>query len=323
MKKNILVIGILLLTIWITVTYPKIGHIVLSIGTALESNYYGLVERTVRLDGLKLSYYENDSQLDESIDVDKPTLLLLHGYSSDKFIWARFAQYMTEDYRVIIPDMAGHGESEYSPELNYSALSQVDWLIKLLDHLKIKQLHVAGNSMGGFIAAHMARLYPNRILSVVLVDPAGVQSPNPSKMEAMLSNGKNPFFIHNRSEFDEFYSMVMAKPPPIPGFVLAAVSEQYQLRRTRLEKIFNDFHEKNQLDNALNEIKASVLLIWGGQDQIIDPSSAQVWQDGIEKINTIIWQELGHMSMAEDPERTAKAVQQFLNQLDFPVNHSM
>ena len=56
-----------------------------------------------------------------------------------------------------------------------------------------------------------------------------------------------------------------------------------------------------------------MLLIWGQEDQLIHVSSAQVWQEGITDVETIIRAGIGHIPMAETPEKTADEVRRFLN----------
>lgn len=170
--------------------------------------------------------------------------------------------------------------------------------------------------MGGFIAAHFAKNFPDRTLSALLIDPAGVLSPQPSDMDKMLSKGRNPFEINNHKEFKEFYAMTMAQPPWLPEFVLAAISEQYQKRRPELRLIFRDFYNQHMLDNELDEIHVPMLLLWGEEDRLIHVSSAAVWRAGIPNIQVEIWPGIGHMPMVESPERTATLYKTFLANLN-------
>jgi abhydrolase domain-containing protein 6 len=312
MKK---ISGILLLSIiaisaiWIFTTYPKIGHITFENATDLEASLFGFEQKTVDIGELSLSYYESERF------ANKPTLLLLHGYSADKDVWPRFARHLVDDYHIIIPDFAGHGDTEFNKGWDYSAPKQSQRLLALIDKLDIQQVHLAGNSMGGFIAAYFAKDYPQRTLSALLIDPAGVRSPELSDMDKMLAKGRNPFEIHNSEEFAEFYAMTMANPPWLPGFVLDAVGEDYQQRLPQLQQIFADFHGKDMLDSQLSEIQVPVLLLWGQEDRLIHVSAVDVWKAGIPNIQVEVWSGIGHMPMVEVAERTANVYQTFLENL--------
>ena len=184
----------------------------------------------------------------------------------------------------------------------------------MIVHFNHDSAHIVGNSMGGFIAAQMARFNGEKCLSITLIDPDGIVSPEPSVMMKMLSEGNNPFFIHNDVEFLRFYSMAMARPPFVPGIVKSAISEQYQARRDELQKIFNDYNKLSEfLDDELVKINIPALVIWGAKDELIHVSSAKIWAD---KLNCVchVWHDLGHMPMVEASERTAFATHAFLNQ---------
>lgn len=312
MKKisSILIISILVISaIWIGATYPKIGHIAYENATDLEASLFGFQQKEADIGELSLSYYESERS------ANKPTLLLLHGYSADKDVWPRFARHLVDDYHIIIPDFAGHGDTEFNKDWNYSAPKQAERILALIDKLQIQQAHVAGNSMGGFIAAYFAKDYPQRTLSALLIDPAGVHSTEISDMGKMLAKGRNPFEIDNNEEFAEFYPMTMANPPWLPGFVLAAISEGYQQRQPQLKQIFADFHEKDMLDSQLHEIQVPVLLLWGQEDRLIHVSSVDVWKAGIPNIQVEVWPGIGHMPMVEAPARTATLYKNFLKNL--------
>ena len=296
-------------TLWIGTTYPKIGHITFENATDLEARLFGFEQKEVNIGELSLSYYESERS------ADKPTVLLLHGYSADKDVWPRFARHLADDYHIIIPDFAGHGDSGFNKNWDYSAPKQAERLLALIDKLDLQQVHLAGNSMGGFIAAYFAKDYPQRTLSALLIDPAGVHSSEPSDMGKMLAQGRNPFEIHNSEEFAEFYAMTMANPPWLPGFVLDAIDEGYQQRLSELQQIFADFHGKDMLDAQLHEIQVPVLLLWGQEDRLIHVSSVDVWKAGIPNIQVEVWSGIGHMPMVEDAEKTATVYQTFLKSL--------
>jgi abhydrolase domain-containing protein 6 len=309
MKKisRILLLSIIAIsTIWIFTTYPKIGHITFENATDLEASLFGFEQKEADIGEMKLSYYESESS------ANKPTIMLLHGYSANKDVWPRFARHLVDDYHIIIPDFAGHGDTEFNKDWNYDAPKQAERLLALINKLGVQQVHLAGNSMGGFIAAHFAKDYPQRTLSALLIDPAGVHSAETSDMGKMLAEGHNPFEIHNRADFTQFYSMTMANPPWLPGFVLAAISEDYQQRQPQLKQIFADFHGKDMLDSQLHEIQVPVLLLWGQEDRLIHVSSVDVWKAGIPDIQVEVWEGIGHMPMVEAPVKTVTLYKKFL-----------
>lgn len=312
MKKILLglVIGLpLMFAILVAVKPVQTGQWVYDNAMSMEARIYGLSEQAIPIGDMSLSVYRNTHNL----GADKPSILMLHGYSAEKTVWLRFARHFESDFNLIIPDMAGHGKTGFNAEWEYTGPAQAARLVALLDRLQIQKVHVIGNSMGGFIAAHFARLYPDRILTATLVDPAGVSSPELSVMGSMLAQGKNPFQVNSYTEFEKFYGMTMAKPPFVPDFVKAGVADRYQNRKEELSVIFEDFHGKDPLDEYLSNIHTPTLIMWGGQDELIHVSSAQVWHEGLPNSELQIWPEIGHMPMVEISQESAEVYRTFLD----------
>lgn len=297
--------GVAGLTLANVATYPVVGEKTLQIGGQLEARVHGLTEKSVFAAGINHRLYEGG-------DPSKPTLVLLHGYSADKDVWPRFAAHLIQDYHIVIPDMAGHGETGFNLDWKYDIPSQAARIVALMDAMGVSQFHVAGNSMGGFITATLAANYPQRVLSAVAIDPAGVMPPVASKMDKMIAAGQNPFEVNDRAQFDAFYAMTMAKPPYMPKFVLDGLAKNYQDRREELALIYQGFHRKDMLDSRLGDIKAPFFLIWGKKDELLDVSSVAVWQAGVPNIKVHVFEELGHMPMVESPKATAELVGDFL-----------
>jgi abhydrolase domain-containing protein 6 len=312
MKKILLFTGLILLAIWIVlllVVPAKVGHVVYESITDLEAELYGLEQIQVDIGEMHISLYINEF-------ADRPTIVMVHGFSADKDNFTRFARHFTDDFNVIIPDMAGHGDTGFKKSWDYSMPAQASHLAKIIEQLEIEKVHVIGNSMGGFISAYFSKMYPQQTLSVALVDPAGVSSPQASDMNKILANGQNPFLVHNRQEFDSLYAMTMENSPYVPGFVLEALSEKYQQRREQLLLIFNGILQTDSLDSSLNEIHAPVLLLWGEEDRLIHVSSVKVWSEGIKDIQVKTWPGIGHMPMLEIPQESAEVYRQFLDQFE-------
>ncbi len=290
---------------WTAITYPMIGDVLYRTTMATEAFVYGFDKKRKRLGELDVVYFEAEN-------TDKPVILMLHGYSADKTVWLRFARHFTDEFRVVIPDMAGHGETEFNSAWDFSVEAQSKRLVDLLDAMNIDAVHIIGNSMGGFISADFALRFTERTRTVALVDPAGVASPVPSEMEKMLAAGRNPFLVNNREQFSEFFSMTMAKPPWLPGVVLDAMAQDYQQRKPQLDKIYEDLQRSASLEDRLSQLNKPTLLLWGREDKLIHVSSVDVWRANVPQIEVTIWDGIGHMPMLEIAGESAERYRQFL-----------
>lgn len=281
---------------------------VLAAATRAEARSYGLRERFVDVEDARLAVLEGGP-------VDGPVVVLVHGYSADRVVWVRFARHLLRDHRVVVPDLAGHGASGFSTGAGHSAPAQADRVAAVMDRLGVERAHVAGNSMGGFVAATLALAHPDRVRSLLLSDAVGVASPEPSEAGLLIDQGRNPFLLDDVAAFAEFYAMTMARPPFLPGFLRAALAEDYVTRRDQLAEIFDDFYGVATLDDRLHEIAAPTLVMWGDQDRIVHPSTARVWTDGIPGARLVRYPEAGHMPMLELPRRTAADYRAFLDRV--------
>ncbi len=299
-----LVIGF---AIWALATYPTVGELAFQGGAATEARMYGLQKTAVDIGELQMVTYQGGP-------ADGASIVMLHGYTADKDVWPRFAKQFLNDYRVIIPDLAGHGETGFNPQWDYSIAAQSARVADLMDTLGIEKAHVIGNSMGGFITAYFAIHYPDRTLSAAPIDPAGVISPELSDMGRALAQGHNPFLIRTEQDFADFYPMTMAQPPWLPGFVLDAMAKKYIDRREQHAHIFADFHD-SVLTKDLARLQAPALLIWGRKDRLIDVSAVGVWSANVPHLQVEILDGVGHMPMVEVPKQTARIYRAFLNSL--------
>lgn len=307
MKKLILItllIMIVIFTAMVIFAPVKIGNIVYQSMTSIETKIYGLEETTVDIGEMKMHLLQNHNKT-------RPTILMLHGFSADKINWIRFAKHLDNDFNLVIPDMAGHGETGFNNNWDYNTPAQAARLVKLLNKLEIDKAHVIGNSMGGSIAAQFAKNHPNRILTLAMIDPAGVIAPELGDMDKQLIQGRNPFLINSQQDFEIFYKMTMSEPPWIPGFVLQAIADKYIKRRTELNQMWLEFHGKDLLDNELDQIKTRTLLIWGEEDRLLDVSSVKIWRR-IADIEVEIYPKIGHLAMLEIPKQSAERYLSFL-----------
>jgi pimeloyl-ACP methyl ester carboxylesterase len=229
-------------------------------------------------------------------------------------VWLRCAKHLQKDFRVIIPDLAGHGRTTFIESAGYSVPKQTERLHYFLHQLGIHEsVTIAGNSMGGFIAAQFALDYPNAVNKIICVNPAGAMTDMLSPTQQMIQAGNNPFLMEDVRDFPQFYQLTMAKPPYFPGFLKTGIAHLYVEKKAQYEEIFNDFSNPEDLLNTrLTGIQCQVLMLWGGLDQIIHLSCAEVWRAHTDNI-TVIWEDLGHMPMLESPRLCALEIQRFLN----------
>jgi len=122
---------------------------------------------SLKLPDIELSYLEWKSQTGTE---KVPRLLLLHGLADSAVVWTGLGNYLSNHYHIVAPDMRGHGESS-KPEIGYTFARAIADLEALMVHINWQNAHIFGHSWTGKLAPIWARQNPDRISSMILVDP--------------------------------------------------------------------------------------------------------------------------------------------------------
>ena len=108
------------------------------------------------------------AQLYYEIHGDGPPLVLLHGFGQTGRTWHPYLETLREQFRVIIPDLRGHGRSTNPSEVFTHRQAAQD-VFELLDRLGVQSFRAMGISTGGMTLIHMATQQPDRVHAIVLI----------------------------------------------------------------------------------------------------------------------------------------------------------
>lgn len=97
-------------------------------------------------------------------------VMLVHGLADNGACWAPLVRELASKYRLIVPDLRGHGASA-APTEGWAPAEQGEDLIGVLDELGIERATLVGHSLGADAACHAAMSHPHRVVSLVLEDP--------------------------------------------------------------------------------------------------------------------------------------------------------
>ncbi len=293
--------------------------LLLALGVAFAGIYYlfpawlvalvvGMVRKGARMSAKSVLVDGNPWPYLEGGPPDEEVVVMLHGFGGDKDNWPLYARYFTRRYRVIAPDLPGFGENVRDPELNYGGAAQTERLHAFINELGLDNIHLAGNSMGGFIALNYALSHPDRLKSLTLIDNAGVTSTDKSELELAIDEGKNPLVATSMDDYDRLMDFIMHKRIPRPRFMMRAMLEVQIRNHDLLDGIFWQIIDEtlnNSLTERLGEISMPTLVIWGRHDRLIDVSCVDVMAAAIPDNTVVILEDAGHIPMIECPRETA------------------
>lgn len=276
-------------------------------GISIERFRSDLETKSIVVDDLVWKYTERPG--------NGETLLVVHGFGGDKDHWTRFSRYLPKNIRVIAPDLPGFGESSKPDSIPYTQEAQAVRLQQFTEKLGLSEFHIAGNSMGGGISGLFAAKFPKLVKSLILFDNAGIKSPVPSEMQRIeLTGAESPLLVKDKEDFDRLLQFTFVKPPYLPSFLKSYFAEKSVANREWNGQILKQIRKEGYLlESQLDKIQAPCLTIWGKEDKVIHYSVMDVLKKKLKsKLETVLLENMGHAPMIEDPQLSAKLVQDWV-----------
>jgi pimeloyl-ACP methyl ester carboxylesterase len=173
-------------------------------------------------------------------------LLLLHGFGGCGRAWEPFVEALAKQYRLIIPDLRGHGSST-NPKGTFTHRQSADDVLALLDQLGLSRVRAMGISTGGMTLLHVATKSPERIEAMVLI---GATSYFPEQARVIMR-------------------AVAPDGPPNPRDQACATRGDTQIRelRDQFMAFQHSYDDMNFTAPFLGTIKARTLIVHGDRDE--------------------------------------------------------
>ena len=245
------------------------------------------------------------------------TLLLLHGLSASHDIWEHVVDEFADRYRVVAPDLPGHGESA-KPDAPYTIDFYAGVVRQLARELGIDHAIVAGTSLGGKIALELACWYPRFVRALVLSAPAGEYArglrPFGKAIQALSRPGVMKIALERALE-QTFYDRTLVghvTRRKILGARLAA-PDFAEFARAVARSVGGVLAADSQ---PLDRVRQPVLAVWGREDRIVPMYRSTVLVRAIPHAQLRIVDRCGHIAMLEQPGEFNRHVAEFLASLD-------
>jgi pimeloyl-ACP methyl ester carboxylesterase len=279
----------------------------------LKQKYANEKSQFIEIDGMQVHIR------DEGIPSDSVPIVLIHGTGASLHTWEGWVADLKQNHRIITFDLPAYGLTGPNPTGDYSLDYYASFVNKLLDKKGIKQCILGGNSLGGAITWGVALAYPNKVKKMILVDAGGYPMKSKSvpiafqlaRIPVISSLFK---YVTPRSIIEKSIYNVYVQDEKIMDKL---IDRYYDLAlRTGNRGAFIDrMKSMNTQDRkylAIKNINIPTLIIWGEGDGLIPLEVAQQFHQDLPKDTLIIFKNLGHTPMEEDPETTLNAVKKFL-----------
>lgn len=232
-----------------------------------------------------------------------PALLLTHGFSATTEMWKPNIAVLSQQYRLILWDMRGHGQTD-SPNdrYRYSADLTVGDMDTLLDTCGEKQAVLGGHSLGGFMSLAYHLLHPERVRALMLFDTG----PGYKKDEARAGWNKRAEAI--AKNFEEKGLDALGRSAEVLACTHRSVQGLAFAARGMLAQ------RDARIISSLESIKAPTLVLVGDKDEAYF-AATDYMANKIPGARKVVIANAGHAVNIDQPEAFNQAVLEFLTSL--------
>ena len=275
-------------------------------------------DRFVEANGLRFHYLDWGN-------TDAPDMLLLHGFAQTCHSWDFVALAFCDRFHVVSLDQRGHGDSDWSPNGDYSPETQQADIAAVVSELGLKNFVLMGLSMGGRNAFTYAAHHPGEVRALVIVD-AG-----PQNMRAGSRNIRN--FVQQEDELDsvdDFVQRVLdynprRDPVQVRGSILHNLKQlptgkwtwkyDKRFRQPGARRFQQDPEMTARLWGYMESLACPTLVVRGAQSDIIALDTADGMHKRIPNGRLATVENAGHLVMGDNPAGFESSVTEFLSEI--------
>jgi len=264
----------------------------------------------IDISGKEMAYYDIGK-------MDLPAILMGHSFFWDKDMWQPQLQILSNHFRLIIPDLWAHGESELLPKTPTSIKAIADNHWQLMQSLAIEEFSVIGLSIGGMWATQMALDHPNNITALVMMGTfVGAEPPESQEAYMALMNqfkaeqGFSEELIESTWRY--FYSENLPDNSPL---ITELKQRLRQIPTRNIDAMYAIgkavFTRKSNLEK-LSQLKMPLAILTGEDDIARIPSESEEMAQITNCKNFFKIKNAGHILNLEQPQEVTNKLLSFL-----------
>jgi 3-oxoadipate enol-lactonase len=244
-----------------------------------------------------------------------PPIVLLHPFPANHDLWKPAAQALVTRYRIILPDLRGHGDSGVGEGPATMEKHAAD-LARVLDHEGIGRATFAGVSIGGYVLFEFWRKFRPRVEALILCNTkaqADTSEARAGRLQAaadVRERGTEPFF-------ESLVPKLIGKTTlsTRPDLVEGALRMMRKMSAEDVALVQKGMAERSDSVETLKGINVPTLIVTGDEDIFTGVSEAELMQRNIPGSQMKVIAKAGHYSPWEQPEEVGKLLRQFLDNL--------
>ena len=243
-------------------------------------------------------------------------IVLLHPFPTNHEFWLPAAQALLSRYRLILPDLRGHGESGVGDGPATMEKHATD-LLRVLDHAEVGRAAFVGCSIGGYLLFEFRRRNQARVASLVLCNTkaqADTAEAKANRLQAaadVMERGTEPFF-------EAMIPRLVGKTTreTRPDLVASALGMMRRMSPEDVARVQQGMAERQDSAGTLKTINVPTLLVTGDEDILTGQPEAEFMRHHISGSQLKIIPRAGHFSPWEQPEEAGKLLREFLDSVD-------
>jgi 3-oxoadipate enol-lactonase len=246
-----------------------------------------------------------------------PPIVLLHGLVGDRLLWNAIMSSLSGEFRLIAPNLRGHGDSPFPPGSTASFDEFESDVLALLDRLGLPSVHWVGFSGGAFLALRLALDHPERSRSLTLVSGAAY-------CDAHQRAVQDRWWTTYDKEGPDAFALRLLKDLYYPDWIEAHLEIADALREAVVHRDFAPdrawgkamaaFDEKNRIAS----LQLPTLMVQAMDDAVVDASHGRILRQTIPGAQIRILVQTGHMVPAERPGELAESIRGLVQKAEAP-----
>ena len=258
-------------------------------------------------------------------------LLLIHGMAGSAQTWRAVLPQLAKKYRVIAPDLLGHGQSS-KPRTDYSLGAFAVGLRDLLDELGVESATVVGQSLGGGVAMQFLYQHPDYCRRLVLISSGGLGPDVGLILRLLAAPGAefvmpviapSPVLRAGNAVKSWLSSAGLRSPRGAEMWSAYSSFGDGETRQAFLRTLRSVVDYRGQAVSALNRLNLReglpILAIWGEQDNIIPVDHAYAALEARPDCRLEVLPGVGHFAQVEAPDKVIDLLEEFISTTE-PAN---
>lgn len=244
-------------------------------------------------------------------------MLLVHGITTYSFIWRKIVPLLEQDYQVLGIDLPGCGASSKSVEESYSIKKHASLLKDFLDKTGLQKVHLVGHDVGGGVAQIFAVSFPEKLLSLTLINSVAYDFWPVQPIIAM------------RTPIIRQLAMASLDKGALRMIVRRGLYHKENLTKELLSDFWEPLKKKEgrkaflhfaasldindllEIEEQLHQLQTPVLIIRGDADPYLSAAIAEKLAKNIPGAKLVRIPTGGHFMQEDEPERITKELKKF------------